>query len=111
VFALILIVIVLALIWVLFIMPQRRRASAQTKLLERLEVGDEVLTIGGMYGAVRELDGDDALIEVAPGTSIRMARRAIATIVEPDEDEPDDEPGDEPLSLLDDSESEDVKRR
>jgi preprotein translocase subunit YajC len=122
--ALILIVVVLALIWFLFIMPQRRRQSAQTRMIADLEVGDEVLTVGGMYGQVEDIDDDQVLVEIAPGTSVRMAKRAIATVMRPepdeeeaeeDEDEPDEEddgaePADEPKPL-ENSDSEDVKRR
>ena len=84
---LIVIVAMLVLLWLLFIRPQRRRVQEQQELVAGIEVGDEVLTVGGLYGTVLELRGDDELLlELAPGTRVRAARRAVAAVL-PDDDE------------------------
>jgi preprotein translocase subunit YajC len=86
---LIIIVAMLALLWVLLIRPQRKRLQEQRELHSSLEVGDEILTAGGMYGVVRELGEDgDLVVEIAPGTNVRVARRAVAGIVEEEDAEP-----------------------
>ena len=55
-------------------------------------MGDEILTAGGLYGVVREVgEDDDLVIEIAPGTDVRMARRAVAAIVPPEDEDDDDE--------------------
>ena len=80
-----------ALLWLLLIRPQRQRLQEQRRLHAEVEVGDEILTAGGLYGVVREVgEDDDLVIEIAPGTDVRMARRAVAAIVPP-EDEYDEE--------------------
>ncbi len=85
---LIVIVAMFVLLWLLFIRPQRRRVQAQQQLVAGIEVGDEILTVGGIYGTVLELRDDDELVlEIAPGTRVRAARRAVAAVM-PDEDEP-----------------------
>jgi preprotein translocase subunit YajC len=78
-----------ALLWVLLIRPQRQRQQKQQSLLSSIEPGDEVLTVGGLYGIVQEIDEDDDLIvEIAEGISVRIARRAVGGVVKPeDEDE------------------------
>ena len=87
---LIIIVAMFALLWLLLIRPQRQRLQEQRRLHEEIEVGDEILTAGGIYGRVLAIgDEDDLTVEIAPGTEIRLARRAIAGIVPP-EDEDDD---------------------
>ena len=75
------------------IRPQRAQRQRQQQLLHALEVGDEVLTIGGMYGTITGIDDDDdtVTVEVAPGTRIRMLRRAISQRLTETEDEPYDE--------------------
>ena len=89
---LIVLVALLVLLWLLLIRPARRRQVAQQELLAGIEVGDEILTAGGIYGYVRELHGDDEiLVEVAPDIELRMARRAVAAIIPPDDDEDEDE--------------------
>ncbi len=96
----ILLVAMLALLWVLLIRPQRRKQMEQQQLLDSVEPGDEVLTVGGIYGIVHEIDEeDDLIVEVAEGIRVRLARRAVAGVVKPDEDgdgapdEPDREDG------------------
>ena len=84
---LIVIVLLLAVMWVLIIRPQKRRQVQQQEILSALAEGDEILTAGGIYGVVRGLEEDSITLEVAPGTNVRVARRAVAGKVEPDEPE------------------------
>ena len=100
--SLIIIVALFALLWLLLIRPQRKRQVEQQQLQASIEVGDEVLTVGGLYGHVRELlEDDDLLVEVAPGTNVRMTRRAVAGVVElEDEEEADAEAAEGPDEAL-----------
>jgi preprotein translocase subunit YajC len=89
---LILIVAMFALLWLFLIRPQRARAQAHRELVTRVDIGDEILTVGGLYGHVIEIDEDDDLmLEIAPGTQVRIARRAVAAVVPP-EQETEEEP-------------------
>jgi preprotein translocase subunit YajC len=72
------------LLWVLLIQPQRRRRAEQARLHSDLHIGDEVMTLGGLYGRIERLDEDEIRLEIAPGTSVRVARNAIASRVEPE---------------------------
>ena len=84
---LIIIVAMFVLLWLLLIRPQRQRQVAQRELISSVAVGDEILTAGGLYGHVRALgDEDDLVVEIAPGTEVRIARRAVAGIVPPEDD-------------------------
>jgi preprotein translocase subunit YajC len=86
--SLIIIVAMFALLWLLLIRPQRARQQQQKQLLESVAVGDEILTVGGIYGIVEEVEDDeDLVVQVAEGVNVRVARRAVATVVKPDEDE------------------------
>jgi preprotein translocase subunit YajC len=77
----------------LLIRPQRNRQRAQQALLSSLEVGDEVMTTGGMFGSIIEIDEDEGVVtvEIAPGTRVRMLRQGIAQRFVEDEDEDSDE--------------------
>jgi preprotein translocase subunit YajC len=68
----------LAVMWLVFIRPQRRKQRAQQGMQSDLAVGDEVLTAGGVYGTVTRIGDDDVSVEIAPNVEIRLARRAIA---------------------------------
>ena len=80
------------LMWLLVVLPQRRRQAAQKAMLESIEPGVEVLTAGGLYGDVVEVGEDELAIEIAPGVVVRIATRSVATVVPPDayEDEGED---------------------
>ena len=93
---LIIIVAMFALLWFFLIRPQRARAQAHRELVTRVNIGDEILTVGGLYGNVIEIDDDDdLLLEIAPGTQVRIARRAVAAVVPPDKETPALEEGKE----------------
>lgn len=80
-----------AIFYMVLIRPQRRRQQAQRQLIESLDVGDEVVTLGGMYGTIRALDDESVTLEVAPGVDIRFARGAIARKLVYDEPDYEDE--------------------
>ena len=64
--------------------PQRRQAAARRALIASpSRVGDEVVTIGGIFGTIRAVDDDRIELEVAPGVLITVARDAIAQAANP----------------------------
>jgi preprotein translocase subunit YajC len=90
------ILILLALMWFMLIRPQRRRQVEAQKMMESLEVGKEIVTAGGLYGTITDLQDDEVRVEVAEGVEVRLAKRAVAAIVSEEEEPEDSEPGDEP---------------
>lgn len=76
--------LMLVLFWVLIVLPQRRRRQRQSQLLSELAVGDEVITAGGVYGTVREVADDHVVLEIAPGTRVRVAKASVAVRTEPE---------------------------
>ena len=77
----------LALLWVLMIRPQQQRVRQAREMTAALDVGDEVVTAGGIYGTVTEADTDILSVEVAPGVVLRVLRGAIAQRVGPPRDD------------------------
>ena len=92
------VLVLFALFWLLILRTQRRRQAQQSALIQNVEVGDEIVTAGGLFGHVRSVADDELLVEIAPGTSVRIARRAVASIVGPEDGEEDEEleAGEEP---------------
>ena len=84
---LLVIVALFVVFWLLLIRPQRRRQRAQEEMISSLRVGDEIVTAGGLYGEIRRLDEEHLTVEIAPGTNVRVARRAIAAVLPPEEEE------------------------
>lgn len=75
------IVLILGVLWLVAIRPQQRRRRELTNLIDRLQPGDEVVTIAGLYGTITEIeDGDTVLLEVAEDVDIRVAKGSIARL-------------------------------
>jgi preprotein translocase subunit YajC len=83
---LIVLVAMFALLWLFFIAPQRRRAQAQQALIGSVEVGDEIVTVGGLIGRVRAAQDEELVLEIAPGTQVRVARRSVAAVLSPEDE-------------------------
>src|SRR5690242_15371551 len=80
--------------YLLLIRPQRARQQHQRQLLNSVEPGDEVLTVGGLYGIVQSIDEEgDLIVEIAEGIHVRLARRSVATVVKAEDDEDDEDEG------------------
>jgi preprotein translocase subunit YajC len=77
--------ILFVLFWVFVALPQRRRQRAHVAMQDAISVGDEVITAGGLHGNVVEIADAVVRLEVAPGTVVRVDRRAVAARVEPTE--------------------------
>jgi preprotein translocase subunit YajC len=74
-----------AIFYVLLIRPQRQQQRKHAELLNQLKVGDEVVTVGGIYGEVVQLDTERVMLEIDDDVRIAVARRAITTVVPPEE--------------------------
>lgn len=88
-------VVILAAVWALLVLPSKRRRGAHAAMQDSVDVGDEIITAGGLHGVVKEIGDDTARIELAPGVVATLDRRAIAAVareidveVDPGEEEP-----------------------
>ena len=89
----ILLVGLFAVMWLLLIRPQRKRSDQQVAMQDRLRVGDEIITAGGIHATVKSIEEDVLDVEIATGTVVLLDRRAVAAVVSPEEaleDEPEE---------------------
>jgi preprotein translocase subunit YajC len=77
-------VFLIGIFYLMLIRPQRKRVEQHRKLIESVDVGDEVITIGGMYGRVKAIGDEELELEVSPGTTIRFTKSAIGRRVTED---------------------------
>ena len=71
-------VILLGIMYFLLIRPQQRRVRDQRSLIASLEVGEDIVTAGGLIGRIIELDEETATVETTPGVVLRFRRVAIS---------------------------------
>jgi preprotein translocase subunit YajC len=73
--------VMVGLIWLLVIRPQRRRTTEHSAMISTLSVGDEIVTAGGMYGRITRIDDEVLTVEIAPAITVRVARAAITGVM------------------------------
>jgi preprotein translocase subunit YajC len=91
--SLILILVVVVAFYLLMIRPQQRRRQQAAQKQDNVQPGARVRTTAGMYATVIDVDGDDVILEIAPGIEVRYMRRAVMDVVSGPE--ADDAPADE----------------
>src|SRR5262245_9469572 len=87
----------LVFLYLLLIRPQRQQQKRHQEMLQNLQIGDEVITAGGSYGEVTEVDDERVQLEIDADVKIAVSRRAIASKVPPEEsaemaEEPEEAP-------------------
>ena len=88
---LIIMALMLGVMYVLMIRPQRQRQAQQKAMIDGCGVGDDVLTTGGIYGTITHAEDDDVVVEIAQGVTVHMTRRGIAAVLPPEEEEDGEE--------------------
>ena len=88
-------IIIFAAIWLLFVLPARRRRTSHAAMQNSVEAGNEIITAGGLHGTVTAIDDDLVRVEIASGVIVTLDRRAVAAVAREVEVEvePEIEPG------------------
>lgn len=82
------ILLFVAIFYFLAVRPQRRQKTQHAAMMRAMKKGDEIVTVGGLYGTVRKIGDDWVEVEIAPRTRVKFLKRAISTITTvPEEDE------------------------
>lgn len=74
------IILIFGAIYMLFMVPQRRRVREHAAMQDSLDAGDEVITAGGLHGTVRGIEDGTVRVEIAPSVVVTVDRRAIAAV-------------------------------
>lgn len=91
--SLIFIAFLVAIFYFMLIRPQKRRVQQHQQLIAAITEGDEIVTIGGIFGVVKMISDAYVEVEISPTTTIRVVKSAIARKVndETEEYEADEE--------------------
>ena len=77
---LIMMVAVIGAFWFFMMRPQRKKEKAEKEMRANLQVGDEIITIGGIVGRIVTIKEDSLIVETgADRSKIRIKRWAIAS--------------------------------
>lgn len=67
----------IAAMWFLMIAPQRKKQKEQAKMLASIKAGDEILTVGGIYGTVVTVREDRYVVRIADATKVEIAKSFV----------------------------------
>jgi preprotein translocase subunit YajC len=98
---LIIMALMLGVMYVLMIRPQRQKQAQQQDMIANAGVGDDVLTTGGIYATITEVEGDDVAVEIAEGVTVHMTRRGIAAVLPPEQEKDEEVEEDDAEELAD----------
>jgi preprotein translocase subunit YajC len=74
-------ILIFGAMYFFMIAPQRKKQKELQKQIDAISTGDEVLTIGGIYGEVTNKKDDRFVIRIAEATKIEVAKSAISSVV------------------------------
>ena len=74
---LVMMVAIFAIMYFFMIRPQNKKQKEIANFRKNLEVGQSVITAGGIYGKVKELEDNAVVVEIAPSVKIKVDRNSI----------------------------------
>jgi preprotein translocase subunit YajC len=77
-FNLVLFAVMIVVIWLFFLRPQAKKQKAQSKFVEEIQKGDEVVTSSGMIGKINKMEGNIVTLQVDTKTFIRITKSSIS---------------------------------
>ena len=77
--SIIMMALIIVVFWFFIIRPQRKKDKETAKMRSELQVGDEIVTIGGIIGIIVSMKEDSLVIETGSDRSkVRLARWALS---------------------------------
>jgi preprotein translocase subunit YajC len=73
-------VLIIVVFYFLLIRPQQKQAREHRQMVDNLKKNDQVVTSGGLYGRIEDIQGDQLRLEIAPGVIVKHERRQIAAV-------------------------------
>jgi preprotein translocase subunit YajC len=73
-------VLIIVVFYFLLIRPQQKQAREHQQMVENLKKNDQVVTSGGLYGRIEDIQGDQLRLEIAPGVIVKHERRQISAV-------------------------------
>jgi len=75
------IVLMFVVLYFVMIRPQMKRQKETKAMLDALQKGDEVATIGGVIGTITKLGDSIVNLEIANGVEVQVQRYAISSVL------------------------------
>lgn len=74
-------IVIFGAFYFLLIRPQQKKQKAHTALVSALQVGDEVMTAGGILGKITGVSDHYAVVQIADNTEIKIQKSSVSQVV------------------------------
>jgi len=74
-------ILIFVIFYFLIIRPQQKREKERRNMLNSLQEGDEIITIGGIFGRILNIKDDVITLEVGDKVKIKVTRSAIGNVI------------------------------
>jgi len=72
-------IVIIGILYLFMIRPNKKRMAEYQKMLDGLKVGDRVLA-AGIYGTIKKINEKTINVEVAKGVVIEVNKNAVANV-------------------------------
>lgn len=72
----------IAILWFLLLRPQQKEQQRHREMVRALRKGDEVVTVGGLYGRIMSLNEDRVSLKIADGVKVEVERNKVLRVLE-----------------------------
>ena len=72
------IILIFFIFYFLIIRPQQKKTREHQDMLKSLKRGEEVMTSGGVFGTIRDINGEEVTLEIADKVRVKVARAHIS---------------------------------
>jgi len=73
---------IFVIMYFLMIRPQKKKQKEKMAMLNAVETGDKIITIGGLYGEVKQVKDNSVRVQIDDHTRVELAKSSISTIIQ-----------------------------
>tara|TARA_B100000959_G_scaffold280566_2_gene342638 strand:+ start:3857 stop:4102 length:246 start_codon:yes stop_codon:yes gene_type:complete len=75
-------ILIFAAMWFLLIAPQRKKQKRHDKMVQEMQPGAQVITIGGLHGTITSIKDDRFVLKIGDNVKVEVTKASIANVVE-----------------------------
>lgn len=76
----VILVLLFGMFYFLMVRPMRQREKKHDEMVQQLQVGDRVITAGGIYGEIQDMAQDSIVIKIESGASMRVTKGSVLAL-------------------------------
>lgn len=75
-------ILLFVVFYFLLIRPQQKQQKQRKEMIGSLKKGDQVISIGGIHGIIKEIDDQSISLRVAENLNLKMSRAAVEKVLD-----------------------------